>query len=288
VIHTQYHRYYIHEIPVPGRPLGRHVDHDPESLGFAHRLSGAAPETIVWTRYIPILDQGQVGSCTANAEVGCLGTAPLYGALTADQQHRLNETLALDFYSAEEVLDGNGPYPPSDFGSSGLTAAKVAKARGYTPGYTHILSLPALVDALQLGPVAWGTNWYDSCDNPGPSGELVVSPGAQVRGGHELVLRGVDAERREFYGDNSWGEGWGLKGSFRIGYATMDRLLGEDGDATRTLPLTAPLPISDPDLAYDAVMGPWARQTRTRPDLIQVQQATLAWEKAKIWPTKLR
>jgi hypothetical protein len=118
-------------------------------------------------------------------------------------------------------------------------------------------------------------------DEPGTSGELVVSPDATVRGGHELVLRGVDVDNREFYGDNSWGEGWGLKGSFRVSYSTMDRLLGEDGDATRTLPQTAPPPVADPDLALDAVLGPWARQTRTRPDLVQVQQAIVAWEAAK-------
>jgi hypothetical protein len=55
--------------------LGRHVQHDPRSLRYAHGvLPKTAIKTVDWTRRAPIFDQGQLGSCTGNAAAGLLGT----------------------------------------------------------------------------------------------------------------------------------------------------------------------------------------------------------------------
>src|SRR2546423_656913 len=50
---------------------------------------------------------------------------------------------AVKLYSDEEVLDGDGPYPPNDNGSTGLTCAKVLKRAGMISGYQHTFSLDA-------------------------------------------------------------------------------------------------------------------------------------------------
>jgi hypothetical protein len=60
------------------------------------------------------------------------------------------------------------------------------------------------------------------------------------------MLRGIDLAAMEFWGDNSWGRSWGLSGSFRIGFATMERLLAEQGDATAFTPLSQPPPVPVP------------------------------------------
>jgi hypothetical protein len=271
------------EIPqytAPGlHPLGRHVLHDPRSLAFRHRRTRRTLAHVLHERHGPVLDQGQIGSCTANAEVGAISTSPLWDALSPAQRGSLGEPLAVSMYSDEEVMDGNGPYPPNDDGSYGLTAAKVARARGYISGYTHALSLADLLDMIQGGPACIGINWYEGFDSPRSSGELVIA--GQIRGGHEVVLRGYDPASRMFYGDNSWGPGWGpAGGSFEISDTTMDRLLGEDGDATQSLPLSQPAPVADPLAAFFAVAGPWAAKTRTRPDLVTLQAAILALEAA--------
>jgi hypothetical protein len=52
----------IPEIPVVGKPLGRHVRHDSRSLQYLVAADGKVASA-TWKRDIPVLDQGQVGSC---------------------------------------------------------------------------------------------------------------------------------------------------------------------------------------------------------------------------------
>lgn len=281
MITTDMTAYRIHEDVIEGKRLGRHVLHDPRSLAYWHRRTATAPVAVLHERRIRILDQGNVGSCTTNAQVGECGTEPMFSSLSPAQQASLDEPLCVAMYSEEEVAEGFGPYPPNDEGGTGLYAAKVALKRGLIKGYTHMLSVADMTDAMQKYPLSIGINWYDSFDEPPASGILSIGRGAGVRGGHQLVLRGVDPGKQQFYGDNSWSESWGpLGGSFILGFDTMDRLLGEDGDATQSLPLDVPAPVADPDLAHWAVVGPWAAKHRDRPDLVTVQKSIWAWGSA--------
>lgn len=244
--HTIYRR-RIKEHPLPGKPLGRHVHHDSRSLLYPWRESGQPLKDTLLTRHVGILDQGSVGSCTGNAETGALGTDPLYAALPAATQAELNEALALALYSAAENIDGDGPYPPNDNGSTGLSVCKAAKNAGLISGYVHCLSLASVLDAISSGsPVIIGSNWYDSMDTPGSSGLVTISPGAQVRGGHEYLARGIDTTRKLVFLDNSWGTGFGVKGSFSYSWDTLQRLLSEQGDGAVSVPLSQPAPTPQP------------------------------------------
>lgn len=183
--------------------------------------------SVRWTRRAPILDQGSIGSCTGNAAAGWLGTDDL------DQRGRadITEAFAVGLYSAATRLDPwDGEYPPDDTGSDGLSVCKVLQARGLIGSYTHCFGLTDLLTALQSGPVLVGTPWYDGMFDPGPRGLVTVS-GAVV-GGHEYLAVGVDVERQEVVFAQSWGDGWGEVGYFRMAYTAVARLLGEDGDAT--------------------------------------------------------
>lgn len=244
----------IEEQVVPGRRLGRHVHHDSRSLLYPCRESGALKDTLLGRR-IPILDQGNAGSCTGNAETGALGTDPLYGTLTPAQQARLGEPLAVALYSAAEDIDGDGPYPPNDNGSTGLSVCKAAKNAGFISGYTHCLSLSSVLGAISAGhPVIIGSNWYDSMDHPDSSALVAISPGAQVRGGHEYLARGIDVTRRLVFCDNSWGPGWGNQGSFSYSWDTLHRLLSEEGDGTVSVPVSHPSPQPVPPKPDPAVL----------------------------------
>lgn len=267
-------RRHIPEQRVTGKPLGRHVNHDSRSLAYQVPARWLGATSTWYTRQIPILDQGNVGSCTGNASVGAVGTGPLFAALP--QIHpALDEPYALKVYGKATELDGYpGTYPGQDTGSDGLSAAKACQQFGLIAGYLHATTLAAMVTALQTTPVIVGVNWYDSWDSPRANGVVAITSGARVRGGHEFEVVGVDVDAKTFRAANSWGTGYGDQGYFTFSWADMDRLLHEQGDCTQLLPLTAapptpkppiPTPTTDPDLkAWWAACAPWARARHVR------------------------
>lgn len=90
---------------IGGMRLGRHVKHDPRSREFQ---AGRAPKIVSVTHQatgLP-LDQGKLGSCTANALCGALDSAPDFVGGTT-----LNEDDAIRLYELETKLEGQ-PYPP--------------------------------------------------------------------------------------------------------------------------------------------------------------------------------
>lgn len=249
----------IPEQAVPGRRLGRHVRHDPRSLRYQ---VAAAPlgdlKSIRHQRYIPVLDQGDLGSCTGNAALGALGTGALFEALAgsllrpSQTDAATDEKQAIALYSAATALDDyDGTYPPTDTGSDGLSVAKAAQAKGMISGYTHATSLEAALTALAARPVITGVNWYDSFDQPSDKGLITITKRASVRGGHEFVLEELDVDGRLVWFTNSWTEQWGVDGRACLGWDDFERLLGEDGDVTAFTPATGPAPTPTPDPSAD-------------------------------------
>jgi hypothetical protein len=214
------------ETRVEGKRLGRHVKHDPRSLEFqAERATQIVTVTHQATG-LP-LDQGNLGSCTANAVCGALDSAPDFGGGTT-----LNESDAVRVYELETKLEGQ-PYPPNDPGGSGLMVCKAAQQLGMITSYSHAFGIQHALQALAVRPVITGVNWYTSFDSPDPQTGLVeVAAGATVRGGHEIVADGIDAERQLVWFWNSWGTQYALGGRFCMSFATWDRLLQEQGDVT--------------------------------------------------------
>lgn len=257
----------IIENAVEGKPLGRHVHHDSRSLDYLVVADGTVADAS-WQRDTPILDQGQVGSCTGNATVGVLGTDPFYPTIQAlPKPPTLNEAEALRIYSAAEVIDGDGPYPPNDNGSSGLSVAKAAKAAGLISGYLHITSLAAAHTAIQTGPFIVGSNWYTGMDTPDADG-LVTATGT-VRGGHEYACFAYDGIQDLWWFDNSWGTSYGVNGTFCYSSKTFAALLAAEGDATvftpiGAAPFPAPTPVPvDANLALALVARPWVLKRHT-------------------------
>lgn len=229
----------IQEHVVEGKRLGRHIKRDSRSEHYPYRQSGQPLQSNEVQRYIPILNQGQVGACTGNAETGEIGSGDLYAAaLKVSLGLVLDETFALNLYSAAEMIDGDGPYPPNDNGSSGLSVSQAAKNGGWISGYVHCNGIQDLLDALSNGSAAIvGTNWYDSMDKPDSNGLVTISANASVRGGHEYLARKIDVDKQLIGFDNSWGAGWAVSGSFWYSWTMMERLLAEQGDATVSAPV---------------------------------------------------
>lgn len=230
------------KIVVPGKPLGRRLNHDPRSLRYTIEAKGTVASA-EWERVAPIFDQGDVGSCTGNAAAGVLGTHPF---VETEGDLVIDENLALKFYSAATKLDdAQGTYPPDDTGSDGNSVAKAVRNLNYISGWQHITSLSAAHAAIQAGPFITGVNWYEGFDEPDADG--VVTIAGQVRGGHEFEIVGYDADKGLWKAANSWGDGWGINGYFFFSDEDFARLLDEEGDATTFVPITAPAPTPTPD-----------------------------------------
>ena len=220
----------IKEKVVPGHRLGRHVEHDPQSRAFMAGTAQILPE-VRHLRHCPPFDQGDLGSCTGNAMAGVLMTEPYWQA-----GRTLVEADAVQLYEDATLLDKvKGAYPPEDTGSSGLAVAKAAVKKGYLTGYAHAFGKDHALGALTLRPVWIGINWYDSFDQPLPTGECTLSPNAGIRGGHEVEANGyVSGGSGQLWCVQSWGPTWGGlgDGTFWFSFATFERLLAEDGDVT--------------------------------------------------------
>ena len=67
----------IPERPIEGKRLGRHIEHDPRSRNFPAETAPQVTSVTHDATGLP-LNQGQIGSCTANALCGALDSAPDY------------------------------------------------------------------------------------------------------------------------------------------------------------------------------------------------------------------
>jgi hypothetical protein len=232
------HAAVLEQQPEARRRLGRHVVQDSRSVEWdARAVVRPRPlkTTIHQFRAQP-WDQGQIGSCTANAMLGCLMSEPLHRETWA-----FDETTAVDFYKEETRLDDTdipGHYEPDDTGSSGLWSAKVAKTRGYITAYRHAFHFSTVLQALMTQPVSFGTSWYDSMYEPDHHGFLKVDFSSRLDGGHQVCLGGVDVERESVLVRNSWGTGWGQDGYAWLRWDDLQDLLHDSGDIT--VPEVAP------------------------------------------------
>ena len=201
--------------------LGRLVKHDPASRAFEAARAPALHSVQHVAHGLP-LDQGSLGSCTGNALIGALQCLPGSSYTESD---------ARSLYALETQLEGT-PWPPNDPGGSGLMVCKAAKQLGMITSYAHAFGLAHALHALVLRPVITGIDWYSSFDNPNMGGRVEITPGATIRGGHEVVVTGIDVEHQLIWCWNSWGPSYGLGGRFCMDWGTWDHLLQTQGDVT--------------------------------------------------------
>lgn len=227
----------IPELTVGGKRLGRHVFHDEASKQFAAEKADPTQLVSVTHKAVGLpLDQGQIGSCTANALCGAANSQPNHKA-GAKVYH---EPDAVKLYGVETTEEGE-PYPPNDPGGSGLQVCKAAQSLGWITSYTHAFGIEHALLALVLRPVITGVSWYASFDSPDSTGLVSIAKGSNIRGGHEFVVPELIVPKGATIDDlddiiveptNSWGKVYGLGGKFRMTAATWSELLAQQGDVT--------------------------------------------------------
>ncbi len=195
----------------------------------------------------PIYDQGQLGSCTANA---------IAGAMQFDEMKQKFQSIfvpsRLFIYYNERAMEGHvgtdsgaqirdgiksiatwgdcpetlWPYNISKFTQKPpktcYDQAKKYKAVSYQ---RLIQDLNQFKGCLASGyPFVFGFTVYQSFESPqvATSGHLAMPlPSEQVIGGHAVVAVGYDDANQWFIVRNSWGTTWGMNGYFTIPYAYL-------------------------------------------------------------------
>lgn len=228
--------------------LGRHLELDGRSAAYGVSLEEQAvkPVNQDWPAGIPIMDQGQQGSCVGHAgtrfvawiQRSNLLNVQLGGKLLSASDANEDHLFAVELYHEATVNDGfPGTFPPDDTGSSGLGAMRSLKKASLVKSYVHAMSLRSMVAMLQKGPSIVGMPWYNAFFEPDSNGFIDAKSnwqGSGVAGGHEIYNRGVEllagwdfdqnVDKIVLHFDNSWNTSWGNQGSFSFTGATYTAL----------------------------------------------------------------
>ncbi|SDP46897.1 Cysteine protease, C1A family [Nakamurella panacisegetis] len=229
----------------------------------ARDLMFAAPEPVIRTlpramdlrpQMPAVYDQGQLGSCTANAIGGAFEFVQLKEGLPDLIPSRLfiyyNERLlegTVDQDSGAMIRDGMKIIHKLGACSENTWTYEIEKFTAKPPdqAYTEALDHQVLVyrrvqqvlrqmqGCLAAGyPFVFGFTVYDSFESEEVAKTGVVplpAPTESVLGGHAVLAVGYDDETQRFIVRNSWGPGWGMAGYFTMPYGYLtDASLAQD------------------------------------------------------------
>jgi C1A family cysteine protease len=190
----------------------------------------------------PVEDQGNLGSCTANALAGAVEFLEKKDKVLFVDASRLfiyyNERViehSVTQDSGAMLRDGiktlvaqgvcseaNWPYVEDKFAVKPPAACYAEAANRQVTSYYRINTLNDMKTCLATGfPFVFGIAVYESfmSDTVDQTG-VVPMPQRheQMLGGHALLCVGYDDARSRFYFRNSWGASWGMKGYGTIPY----------------------------------------------------------------------
>ena len=187
-------------------------------------------------------DQGQLGSCTANALVGNLEF------LYQKAGHTVTDLSRLFIYYNERAMEGTlnedagamirdgvkslvnlgvcaekkWPYNIAKFTAKPSAACYKDGGNHQVTSYHRILTLKEMKQCLAEGyPFVFGFTVYEGfeSDAVAKTGKLnLPKPGEKSLGGHAVCAVGYDDASKRILVRNSWGADWGVKGYFTMPY----------------------------------------------------------------------
>lgn len=285
---------------------------DPHARLYALRLPAVneiLPATVDLQPQCPaVYDQGQEGSCTANALAFIFDFQRWQQGLTFMTPSR-------DFIYAQELLrEGSFGQDNGAFGGDGIAALQEIgvppesvwpyTARGYCTSPTPAAIAAAkdnkvraaeLLNPAENGiyeikhalfhkrPVAFGMTLFESFESEAVARTgHVPDPvrGEPQLGGHETALVGYDDAQKKFKVRNSWGAGWGQQGYFWVSYKYVlasggdFRVITEVSSASSPSPLPPPAPPCRRECDYAVndtvvVSQKWFKKIQAEPEVAE-------------------
>jgi len=195
----------------------------------------------------PVYDQGQLGSCTANAISGAIQFEQKKQGVKVFMPSRLfvyyNERAmegTVNSDAGAQIRDGvksvanegvcpeaEWPYDINKFANKPTSKCFTDAAKCQAVGYQRLDStnLNQLKGCISSGfPFVFGFTVYDAFEGPDVAKTGVLNmpyPKEKVVGGHAVMAVGYDDASQRFTVRNSWGKDSGMKGYFTIPYSYL-------------------------------------------------------------------
>jgi hypothetical protein len=223
---------YLAEHPDNPFRLGRHQVHDALVAELEAVVDLQDPvRSVSHQEFLPVFDQGNLGSCTANAALGTLVTDPFGKPGVA-----FTETDAVQLYREETRLDDSqipGHYEPDDTGSTGAWSMMALQRRGLIRTWHHTRKASVALRLLNKGSFSFGTPWFPSMFAPDANGRLLVNTSVEAVGGHQICVVANDTSSNLIKIRNSWGPSWGQDGHCFLRWDDFATLLKLGGDVVQ-------------------------------------------------------
>jgi C1A family cysteine protease len=237
--YTTKHYGWIHDLPDQRDHL--------YAAPIAALVESLSPRVDLRQQCPAVYDQGQLGSCTANA----IGAAVQFDRMKQNLKPNFKPSRLFIYYN-ERVIEGT---VNSDSGAQIRDGIKVVAKKGDCPerewpyDIAKFTDRPSarcykdarkyrvnqyqrlLQDANQMKgclasgyPFVYGFTVYQSFESPQVAQTGIVpmpAPGEQVVGGHAVLAVGYDDSQQRFIVRNSWGSTWGMQGYFTVPYAYL-------------------------------------------------------------------
>lgn len=213
---------------------------------FTLRHHAPLPNSIdLSDKTLTIYDQGQLGSCTANAGgalfemIRTINQKPTYvpsrlyvyyntrsleGTINYDSGASIRNAIkSLAIFGAPN--ESLWPYDIERFAEKPPKEVYVEGNKHHLFNYKRVnnVLLHDIQHALALGyPIVAGFSVYESFESEetARTGQMTMpKPGEQMLGGHAVLIVGYCNDHQHFIVRNSWGEQWGDRGFFYAPYA---------------------------------------------------------------------
>jgi C1A family cysteine protease len=214
------------------KDLPDHRDFIFKPIGLPADLPAAVDLSQRWK--VPVVDQGQLGSCTGNGIASALAFLQLIEGEPLVYPSRLfiyyNERVIEGSVTSDagaEIRDGiksivdsgycaetEWPYDINQFDVRPSDSAYVSANKDLVTVYRRVAVDPvSIMSAIALGyPVIVGFTVYDSFMTSTDGNIPMPKQTEGVQGGHAVIVVGYDQVTRRFKFENSWGTSWGTDG----------------------------------------------------------------------------
>lgn len=249
------------EYEVPRRKIARYgwVPDLPDNRDFAYSAPLKAvrdlpPKVDLRKSCPPIYDQGQLGSCTANAIGGAFQFNQKREKLKdfipsrlfiyyneRDMEGTINQDSGAYIRDGIKSVHHQGVCPETKWEYDITKFTQKPPLSCYNEAKKHTAdqyarvprTLQQMKGCLSSGfPFVYGFTVYESFEGKQVGNTGVVpmpKPGEEVLGGHAVLAVGYDDTSQRFIVRNSWGTGWGIKGYFTMPYTyLLDANLADD------------------------------------------------------------